>query len=377
MQINIQKYNKYKKIHICEVMIKMRICSKCVLPETTPKISFDENGVCNFCHSFKKPNYKGEKELIKILDAQKNKKNKYDCVVTLSGGRDSSYTILKLVKDYHMNVLAVNFENPFTDDQAVRNIENIKRILNVDLISFKMKDNTFEKVFKNNVEAWFKKPSPSMVPMMCAACHMMFIDFLRIAKENNISCIISGGNPYEYVSFKRELLGVSHNEDPNMVYIKYFFGLLRESSKNPGYFSPVCLPTMIKGYLFGNEGAIGTRILGYQMEKFQLFDYLEWNENEILSRISSELEWKYPEKLMSSWRFDCKVSHVKDLMYMKTLQMTERDDLYAKLVRNGLMTRDEALGRIKKENVIYYDEIKEVFLKAGIPEETIETYLKA
>jgi len=354
----------------------MKICSRCVLPESTPKIYFDENGVCNFCHSFKKPDNKGETALLKILESEKNKKNKYDCVVTLSGGRDSSYTILKLVKDYHMNVLAVNFENPFTDDQAIQNIENIKKILHVDLISFKMKDNTFEKVFKNNVEAWFKKPSPAMVPLMCAACHTMFVDFLRIAKENNISCIISGGNPYEYVSFKRELLNVSHNEDPNMVYIKYFYGLLKESTKNPGYFSPVCLPTMIKGYLFGNEGAIGTRILGYQLSKFQLFDYLEWNEDEIMSRITSELEWKYPKKLMSSWRFDCKVSHVKDFMYMKTLKITERDDFYAKLVRNGLMTRDEALNRIKKENVIYYDEIEEVFTKAGIPSETIDEYLK-
>lgn len=54
----------------------MKVCSKCVLPESTPKIYFDENGVCNFCHSFKKPHYKGETALLKILESEKNKKNK-------------------------------------------------------------------------------------------------------------------------------------------------------------------------------------------------------------------------------------------------------------------------------------------------------------
>jgi hypothetical protein len=80
------------------------------------------------------------------------------------------------------------------------------------------------------------------------------------------------------------------------------------------------------------------------------FHYIEWNEEEILSRLRSELKWESPKQFASTWRFDCKVGHVKDLLYIKTLGLTERDDSYSKMVREGILTRDEALARLKKEN---------------------------
>ncbi len=346
--------------------MSVKRCERCILPATTPKICFNQQGICNFCDTFEKPVFKGEKALLDLLESQKKGK-KYDCIVTLSGGRDSSYTALKLVKDYGVKVLAVNFDNPFTDPVAKENIDNIVRILGINLIKIQRDNTDFEKVFKSCVLAWFNNPSAALVPLMCSGCHTMFIDFLKIAKMNDISCIISGGNPYEYISFKRELMGVKHTENPNYVYLKGSMGFLREAITHPSYFSPSCLPIIMKGYLFGDEGALGTRLLGLKIKKFQIFDYLEWNEREVISRITNELDWKWPEKLRSSWRFDCKVSHLKDYMYMRTLRMTERDDLYSKLIRCGLMSREEALKRLNEENIIYYDEIENILNQLDIP----------
>ena len=98
-------------------------CSECTLSENTPHIVFDEDGVCNYCHTYRKFSYKGESELLKTLDAFRRPDSKYDCLVGISGGRDSSYLLLKLVKDYGMKVLAVNYENPFTVPRAKANIE--------------------------------------------------------------------------------------------------------------------------------------------------------------------------------------------------------------------------------------------------------------
>jgi hypothetical protein len=123
---------------------------------------------------------------------------------------------------------------------------------------------------------------------------------------------------------------------------------------------------MIKGFLFANEYCFGSKVMGYSMDRIQLFDYIPWDENEVVSRISSELEWDYPKKLHSTWRFDCRVGHIRDYMYLKTIQMTERDDLYAKMVRGGIITRDEALERLERENKIYYDEIQSLLNSVGI-----------
>lgn len=344
----------------------MRRCSKCVLPESTPNIVFDKEGICNYCHTYHKFRYKGESELLKLLDSQRRTDSKYDCIATISGGRDGCYTLLKLVKDYRMKVLAVNYENPFTDPQAKDNIENAIKALNVDIIRFKLKNNIHERTFRNNLILWFRRPSPALVPMMCIACKTMWWHILQIAKEYKIRCIVSGSSPLEYASFKKELLHVSRDEDPKLTFIKSIYGVLKETFKNPAYFNPSCIPTMVKGYLFGDPYAIGLRLVGHNITRIDLFHYIEWDEQDVLSRIRSELNWDNPRKIERTWRFDCRVAHLKDFMYMKTLKMTARDDFYAKSVREGLITREGALLRLQKENKLYLDEIQLLLKKVGI-----------
>jgi hypothetical protein len=331
-------------------------CSKCVLTDTTPGISLDSNGVCNYCKSYKKFEYRGEDNLIKLLESQKKKNRKYDCIVSLSGGRDSSYTLLKMVKDYGLKVLAVNYENPFTDSQAKENILNAVEILSVDLVSFDL-SNVHKRTFNNNFCAWIKKPHPSMVPMVCIGCKNMMLEILRIARRYDIRCIVNGGNPFEDSAFKKVLLGVDKDESCQNTFTKALFGIINQSIKNRDYFKPVCLSTMVTGYFFGDQYTLGSRIYGHNITKIDLFHYIEWNENEVMSRISSEINWKCPEKFISPWRFDCKIGHLKDLMYMKTLGFTEKDDFYSKMIREGSITRDEAIIRLEKENKIYDEEI--------------------
>jgi hypothetical protein len=343
----------------------MNRCSRCVLPGSTPNIVFDTEGVCNYCHSYQKPKYKGEPELLKLLDSHRRADSKYDCIVTISGGRDSAYALLKVVKDYKMKVLAVNYENPFTHPQAKTNIENAIKALNVDIVRFKLKNELHERIFMNNVTAWFRKPSPGLVPMMCIACKTLWWDILKIARKYDIHCVVSGGNQFELVSFKKVLLRTLADEKAETTLIKEIFGILKETSKNLTYFRPRLIPAMLKGYLFGNPYALGSRIFGHNVTGIDLFFYIEWNEREVVSRIKSELTWDHPGESDSSWRFDCWVGHMKDFMYMGTLGMTERDDFYAKMVREGQMTREDALQRLEKENKLHLDEIRLLLSEVG------------
>lgn len=348
---------------------QIRRCSRCVLPHTTPKILFDENGVCNYCKSYEPFQLRGEAQLLRMLDIHRDAAKKYECMVNISGGRDSSYALLKMVKDYGMKVLAVNYENPFTDKQATLNIKNMTESLHVPLYSFRHKSNIHKSILKNNIIAWFRKPSAAMVPMICIGCKIIWKHIIQIARKHGISLIVCGGNPYEYTSYKKESLGVSRDVSLRIYYRKYLTGLIKKSLENLAYLKPQFVPTLSKGYLYAQQHAPGLRMLAADIEILDLFHFLQWNEKEVISRITNELKWDYPRTLKSSWRFDCKIAHLKDYMYLKTIGLTEKDDFYAKVVREGLISRQEALNRLTEENKLHIDICAELLEQQGLVSE--------
>ena len=86
----------------------MKRCSNCILTERTPKIQFNEKNICIYCKTHQKIEYKGEDKLLNILHKYRGSGKKIDCIVTLSGGRDSTFTLLKLVKETYEELLIDN-----------------------------------------------------------------------------------------------------------------------------------------------------------------------------------------------------------------------------------------------------------------------------
>ena len=344
----------------------MNRCTNCVLPEFASNVVFDKEGVCNYCRAERKLTYRGESDLVKLLDSHRRRDSKYDCVVAVSGGRDSTFTLLKVAKDYGMKTLAVNYENPFTHPQAKANVENAVKALGVDLVTFKLRNRIHERSLRNNLVAWFRKPSPALVPMICVACKTMYGNFQRIANKYDIHCIVTGGNRLEDTTFKTGLHGILTDEKVTPTSFRLLRSVLALTLKNPAYFTLISITAIVQSYLFGHRSAIGVKLLGGSTTRIPIFHFIEWNEQEVLSRIRSELSWESPPELKSTWRFDCRVSYLKDFMYMKTLGMTEKDDFYAKMVREGLITREEALLRLEEENKLEADEIRLLLNELGI-----------
>ena len=118
----------------------VKVCTRCVSDTTMHDIEFDENGICNFCKlndEFERThplNSEDNKLLETIVDKikQKGKTKKYDCIVGVSGGRDSIYTLLTAVK-LGLRPLVVHFDGGWNSDIAVQNIKNACDILKVDL----------------------------------------------------------------------------------------------------------------------------------------------------------------------------------------------------------------------------------------------------
>jgi N-acetyl sugar amidotransferase len=116
-------------------MDKLIYCKKCLVPNTRPHIFFSKNGICAACinHENKKRiNWKSREVQFKNLVAKFKKKNNYDCIIPVSGGKDSTYQVIKCL-EYNLNPLCVTASTDDLSPLGRQNIENIKN-LGVDYI---------------------------------------------------------------------------------------------------------------------------------------------------------------------------------------------------------------------------------------------------
>jgi hypothetical protein len=81
-----------------------------------------------------------------------------------------------------------------------------------------------------------------------------------------------------------------------------------------------------------------------------LFDFIEWNEDDIITLIREELNWKKPDYWPTTWRSDCKIHFLKEYLYRETIGFTKNDELLSGMIRAGMITREEALKRSQNDN---------------------------
>lgn len=329
-----------------------RTCSRCLLTEHTPGISFDEAGVCSYCLTYQtKLNVLGEDKLIELLNAHKerSKNRKYDCMVGVSGGRDSTFTLYKLVRDYGMRVLGIHYANPFQSDQAKRNMQRASEILKVDILKWSYKEGSTLKGTKKALRLWSRHPSAPLIPIVCLSCKAGFPTQLKYARKNDVSLYVIGSNPLETASFKKEEFGGARTYHKLTNIPRIVMKALQEIRRNPGYLG-LSWKLVLFTYFGASHSSPYVRALYGDIAVIRLFDYLKWNEKEVESLITKELDWRKSPEVESSWRFDCRLDYVKRKMYASTVGVTELRDLFSKMIREGMFTREEAVERLKKED---------------------------
>lgn len=134
----------------------IRRCSRCIYDETVPLIQFDENGVCNYCAIHEDLAEKhpigpaGQAKLEELAENIKRSASgkKYDCIVGVSGGCDSSYLVMRLV-ELGLKPLAVHFDNTWNSEIATQNIYNVLNKLGVDLHTYVVDSREFDDILKS------------------------------------------------------------------------------------------------------------------------------------------------------------------------------------------------------------------------------------
>ena len=106
----------------------MKFCKECLLPDSRPEIVINEEGVCSACVNSKTKTVidweKREEELRAILDKCKNP-NYYDCIIPVSGGKDSTWQVYTLKKKYGMNPLAITWKCTARTELGKKNLDNL------------------------------------------------------------------------------------------------------------------------------------------------------------------------------------------------------------------------------------------------------------
>ena len=173
-------------------MNRSTICEKCVLDTTVPEIIFDSEGICNYCKINDEimkqypAGSAGKNKLDKIIQKIKKvgRRKKYDCLIGVSGGTDSTYT-LYLMKKMGLRPLAVHFDNGWNSDISVQNIKNATNILGIDLYTLVA---DWEE-FKDLQISFLKSSTPDAeVPTDYTIISVL----LKVASKEKIKYIIEG-----------------------------------------------------------------------------------------------------------------------------------------------------------------------------------------
>ena len=186
----------------------MIFCKECILPNTRPNLFIDSSGICNACINHKKKNntdWSSRKKKFERLVSSIKKKNKiYDCLVPVSGGKDSTWQIVKCLS-YGLKPLAVTWKTPSRTIIGERNLNNLIN-LGVDHLDFQVNPKVESKFMLET----FKKFGSTGIPM-----HMAIFNIpIKVALKFNIPLIVWGENSaQEYGGQRVDIDSYELNQD--------------------------------------------------------------------------------------------------------------------------------------------------------------------
>jgi glucosamine--fructose-6-phosphate aminotransferase (isomerizing) len=315
-------------------------CTKCILPNNFPGITFSQAGVCSYCE-----NGIGIPEKRAGLSLQI--KNAKKIVVALSGGRDSCYGLEYLSRHSKAELIAFTYDWPLVNSRARRNASRMVQSLGIEHV-LRVPD-SFEQIqfIRRIVFAISKKPDAKAIPLLLAPDKFFFLEAARVAKKYNAEIIIfCAGNDLEFTSFKSGIAGAVSMHPNEMLELsryqslKLLYSMGLSYLKNPRlFFAGVKLPFL---------AFIQTYFTRPKIE--YLFQHIDWDEDEI-ETVLKKYDWEGPASASKTnrWRSGDGTADFYNYLYFTLLGYDERTANLANRIRAGLITRDEAL-KMDREN---------------------------
>ena len=332
----------------CEPRIrKLKRCSKCILPETFPFIRFDAEGVCNYCNTSQKLTVKGAEDLRRVVEPFRKTGGQAECLIAFSGGRDSSFMLHYLKKELDFTPLVFSYDWGMITDLARRNQARLCGKLGIEHIMVSADIRRKRANIRKNVLAWLHRPHLGMIPLFMAGDKQYFYYADKLKKQNDIQLAMMGENLLEKTGFKTAFSGSRQSQSGFMAYhistvnkARMVMFYLSQYLTNPQYLNSSILDTI--GAFFSYYGLAHNYI--------NIFDYIRWDEKQIVDLLIREYDWETEPDYPSTWRIGDGTAPFYNYIYYQVAGFTENDTFRSNQIRAGMISREEALRKVQLEN---------------------------
>ncbi|HLG20643.1 MAG TPA: hypothetical protein VI895_12625 [Bdellovibrionota bacterium] len=328
-------------------------CTRCILPKTFPFISFDEQGVCNYCQNYR-PRYQGvdptaaQEKFIDSLKSYRNSKGVPDVLVAFSGGRDSSYGLHLIKKEFGLTPVTFTYDWGMVTDLARRNIARICGQLGIQNILVSADIKRKRDNIRKNVTAWLRRPELGLVPLFMAGDKHFFSVTNQLKRQTGIKLDLWCANPLENTDFKSGFCGVPPDFGKKRLDYLSFGRKLRMSAyyayhclANPGYFNK-SIPDTVRAFF------------SYYVEPRRdfhfIYDHLVWDEREVNDVLLTKYNWELAPDTSSTWRIGDGTAPFYNYIYLTARGFSEFDTFRSNQIREGMIGREEALQAVIVEN---------------------------
>jgi hypothetical protein len=361
-----------------------RRCTRCILPAEYPGISFDDEGVCNFCRDYR-PGHRnlGREALLELLRSVP-RSGDYDCVVPLSGGKDSTFILYYAVRELGLRPIAVSYDSGFQTDFARENVRRACETLRVPLVPVKAPEATQLKV----VREWILLSE--RMGGLYGACGGNCEAILRkvatdTARDTGApfvlwgSSALEGGDYAAYLSKGKPKKGKTARKlKRNAVRLGKLAKAPAKIRKLPDIAYPHVGWHALKFDLYSirQRKALGfpwrTARKPRYIQPFtdedprfvHFFDYVQWDSIRGARLLAEEVGWEHPPGREA--RFDCALHSLGNRQHLQTHGISADGANFCNFIREGGMERDAALAGEAAVVASLDGELREVLAKVGV-----------
>jgi N-acetyl sugar amidotransferase len=308
-----------------------KVCSRCIYDQKILGINFNINGICNYClqieNLLKVYNTGlpvGEKIFNSIVNEIKNngKNKKYDCIIGVSGGTDSSYLLHLAKKVWGLKPLAVHYDNTWNSAIATININKMLKQLDIDLYTHVVDNKEVDDIFKSFFLAG--------VPELEASTDLGYAYLLRtVSKKFNIKYILEG---HSFVTEGISPLGLNYFDGKYIKEIHKKFGKIKLKT-----YPLLTLTKFLKSIIFD------------RVKFIRPFWYINYSKESAQQFLKDKYHWRYYgghhlENRMTAFYHQVYLPQ-KFNVDLRTLSLSA-------LTRSGIMKREDAINELKKKKNI-------------------------
>ncbi len=329
----------------------MKKCSNCLLPETHETIKFNEKNVCNICEGIDyrdtKIDYSKKKlELDELIENYKGK-FEYDCIIPFSGGKDSTWTLYYLKKEYNLKPLVVRFDHGFLRPKLEQNVKNCQRNLGFDMLTFTPNWKVVQQLM---LRSFLDKGD------FCWHCHTGIFSYpMQISVEKNIPLVFWGEKSSEYTAY----YSYDQNEDVDEKRFNRFINLGITADDMYLRLNGEIDKRELKPYTFPELN----KLKEIKSKSVCLGSYIKWNPKENSKILERELGWTGSdvENVPPEYKYEkieCYMQGVRDYIKYIKRGYSRPSHLSAIDLRNKVISKSKA-----EENIKSYEGLKPASLQ--------------